>query len=129
MEKNDLQEIAALVNSAQSNKTMDMVFKFISTVSLALVGWVLTSVNAMQKDMVQLSADAQYMRSAIVKMEDFTSKPRFTQEHFDSQSVPLVKALNLLTDAVEDIENRLNKMDLERQKIQLDISVLQSQKK
>ena len=114
---------------SESSKVVEAIFKFVSTASLALVMWVLSTVNSVQKDIVQLSTDAQYMRTSLTKMEAFTDKPRFTQENYDAQTLPIINALNSLTETVSQMEKRLSTMDLERQKMYLAITALENKKK
>lgn len=112
--------IQAMKQKPEGMKVTEVIFKMVSTLSLGLVMWVLTTVNAMQKDMVQVTSDIQYMRSNVEKLEDFTDKPRFTQEHFDLQMSPVLKSINLvIEDAAtlkkrqEDIATRLRTVELE----------------
>jgi len=101
-----------------ASKMADTAFKFVSTVSLALVYWVLTTVNAMQKDIVQLSADAQYMKVALDKLEDFTAKPIFTKEDFESARSSSLTKISENRNAIIAIEKRLNQFDLKMQRIE-----------
>ena len=132
MQKNEIEEIvkaiSAVTNKSGSGNVLDMVIKFISTASFALVMWVLSTVNAMQTEMVKLSTDATYMRSSLQKMETFTDKPRFTQEHYDAQTMPLINAMGMLTDALASIEKRMNSNDLDRQKMLIAIQALEMKK-
>jgi len=132
MQKNEIAEIVKAINDStgktESSKILDTVIKFISTASFALVMWVLSTVNAMQKDMVGLSSDAAYMRNSLAKMEAFSSEPRFTQANYDTQTLPILNALTTLTEAIDQMEKRLNNSDLERQKLLISIQALEKKK-
>lgn len=132
MQKNEIAEIVKAISEStgksESSKILDTVIKFISTASFALVMWVLSTVNAMQKDMVQLGSDASYMRTSLAKMETFTDKPRFTQENYDAQTLPIMTAINSLTESINQIHARMSTMDLERQKMHLQITALENKK-
>jgi len=114
--------------SSEGMKYADLIFKGLSTLSFALVAWVLSTVNAMQKDMVQITSDAQYMRNSLAKMEDFTREPRFTQESFDLRMSPLVASMQGLVTSIESIQKRNSEADLTIQKLKLDIDALERKK-
>lgn len=105
-------------------KITEIIFKMVSTASLALVMWVLTTVNAMQRDMVQVTSDIQYMRSNVEKLEDFTSKPRFTQEHFDLQMSPVLKSINLVIEDAATLKKRQEDISSRLRQIEIDVNNL-----
>jgi len=121
-------QVTALVDQLKRNspsegmKITEVVFKFISTLSMALVMWTLTTVNSMQKDMIQLSSDAAYMRQAISEMKQFTAEPRFTQEDFDSQIKPLIQSITINTDATTLLKLHSADIDLKIQQLQFDVA-------
>ena len=116
--------VEAIKKNSQSEgmKITEVVFKFISTLSMALVMWTLTTVNSMQKDMIQLSSDASYMREAISDMKQFTSKPRFTQEDYDSQMKPIIQAIAKNTDDLQSLKLHSADVDLKIQQLLHDVA-------
>ena len=120
MTKQETLEIVQAINTSQpGNKMVDLAFKFVSAASLALLLWTLTSVNMMQLDIVELSSNAVYTRMSLEKLEDFTDQPRFTRENFDEAIKQHMQEINQNTKAIEDHEDRLDKLDLQIQQLQL----------
>lgn len=134
MSQSEIDRIAEAVKALEKDRKSDtmklseVIFKFISTASLALVMWVLSTVNAMQKDIIQLSSDAQYMRQSLEKLDKFTEQPRFTQENFDLRITPLVSAISSINTSLESIQKRNSDADLTLQKLRLDIEALERKK-
>jgi len=125
MTDKDLEKITEAIEKAaggsatEGSKLVDFLFKAISGMSLALVGWTLNSVNDMQQDLVRLSSDAVYMRASLEKLDDFTSKPRFTREDFDQNMTPLSTRVSQNTVELHNTEQRLNQIDLKIQQLEI----------
>jgi len=121
-EKQELIDAVKRNSQSEGMKITEVVFKFISTLSMALVMWTLSTVNSMQKDMIALSSDAKYMREAMTDLKAFTAQPHFTQEDFDSQIKPMIQAITLNTDAVTQLKLHSADVDLKIQQLQFDVS-------
>ena len=125
MTNTELEKITTAIKEAnknahpESSKLLDFTFKIISALSLALVGWTLTSVNSMQQDVVRLSSDAVYMRNSLEKLDNFTSQPRFTKEDFDIGITPMVTKMAAHELDITAIEKRLNTIDLKIQQLEI----------
>jgi len=122
---NILLAIEAMSKSQNNDpKIADLVFKAFSTVSLALIMWVLTAVNAMQQDYVSNNVKQELIIGTIdkiqKKVDDFTSKPRFTEPDFNYRIVPLTNAVNLNSSEIsvikasnQNMQKKLSKLELE----------------
>lgn len=119
-----IQSIEKANKKDDSTKLIESIFKLVSTASLALVMWVLTTVNAMQKDLVKQSSDVAYMRNSIEKLEDFTNIPRFTEEHFNMKMVSVEKAIQSNSEAIISLSSKASDRDAKIQEILIELNKL-----
>lgn len=119
-----IQSIEKANRKDDSTRLIESIFKLVSTASLALVMWVLTTVNAMQKDLVKQSSDVAYMRNSIEKLENFTNIPRFTEEHFNMKMVPIEKAIQSNSEAIISLSSKASDRDARIQEILIELNKL-----
>ena len=129
MTKDEKKYIAEIINS-KNTPMSDMIFKAFSTISLFLITWTLTNVNANGKDIADIKKDQQYTSEKVDEIknnvEDFTSKPRFTSENFENRIEPLYNEVKQNRAELNVRSIRFEKIEENEQELKLQIKLIQN---
>lgn len=116
----------------ENGKISDMIFKGFSTISLALVTWILSTVSDMKQQQVGSEVKQETLIESVREVKNevkqFTSQPRFTEAEFSSKIIPLTNQVNLNTAELNKRTVFMTETDNEIQKMKLDISLLRQSK-
>ena len=75
----------------------DMAFKALTTITMMLTIWVVSSLQDLSQTVSNIQIDNEYTKTSVESIKLFTEKPRFTEEEFNSKIEPLIKQLNMNT--------------------------------
>lgn len=71
------------------NLNQQNIFKAIVTLSLALIVWNFNTTNEISKKISNIEVENNYTKLTLLKVEEFISIPRFTEEDFILNVTPL----------------------------------------
>ena len=97
----------------------DMAFKALTTITMMLTIWVVSSVSDMSATISNIKIDNEYTKSSVEQIKKFTEQPKFTLEDFNGRIEPIIKQLNANTSELnarsgfmEDTRNTLMRHDM-----------------
>jgi hypothetical protein len=111
---------------SENAKMMDMLWKIASAAALGMLAWTVSTVNKLQQEVGNISKDQEYTTKAVEKFNNFTEKPRFTEDDFSQKIIPLTNQVNANTIELNSRDNFMEKTGNDIQKMQLQIQLLQS---
>lgn len=106
-----------------SPRLADTIWRGISTLSLMLIVWTLSTVNELKQDRTADKLEISYLKEGIDEIKEavkvFTSEPRFTQGSFNDQIQPLSNTVSRhdlqidnISPILSDIQERLIRVEI-----------------
>ena len=114
------QDIAELIHTRKpQHDVMDIVFKGISTLALALILWIFSTTNQLKQDVEVIKNNDKWTTEMMTKFREYSEKPRFTNDDFSRGVTPLIDNINKNTtelnkrkELYENIRNRLVRLEV-----------------
>ena len=131
MTQEEIRELATALKTekSESSKMSETFFKFISTASFALVAWLFSNSNQMQKDIVEIKSDTKYTNQKVEKIENFTQEPRFTKDDFLTGISPIIKNIENLNVKTDDSGEKIDQFQKKYQEIEIRLQMLEMKNK
>ncbi len=129
MTNNDKEFFATLLkgkseDKSQNKSLVDTVMKMMTTLTLAAVIWIGSSVISLREAVIKLEVQ-------IEQMEEFTKAPRFTESDYTQKTAPIIQLLDQMRTEQATINGKLDErttkfsdIDLQIQKLILDVEML-----
>lgn len=112
-------EFLANINKPQQPPFVDLFFKGVATVSMALILWIFSTTDSLKNDVSIMKNNIEHINSDLKELKSFAKQPRFTYDDFLNNINPIITNVNKNTlelnqrnEFMKDVESRLIKLEI-----------------
>lgn len=127
--KQDLIDILNTKEKKVEPSILDVSFRILGVILLALVSWIASSTLSISKEIIELRSGYNYFIEKMEAVETTLKEPRFTRENFEESLIPIVNRVTLNSEMINTHDKQIGEVRIEVHEIEKKVQALELRKK